>query len=235
MLVLLFSLTQLDAQSQPKYPFFPKDQHCYLGGFTEFYKDFHQILIDKKVAPCENKAEFLTAFVLIRTDGTIQVLENESSKKSKCSFDSTKEVLQYMDKWIPAKIDGQPQATIAKLPIYIDDLYTNYKEGYHLKDFIKESNIDIANFREEVVKYIDMSSFVFKRGKDPLRIALTFSINESGDFTDLKMLKSSGLTELDDMVLRAVKKVGSKNKWIPAKIHDIPINSVFNLPITING
>lgn len=48
---------------QYNYPFFPSDQHCYIGGFKDFYKDFHEILIEKQMKPCENKNEFLTAYV----------------------------------------------------------------------------------------------------------------------------------------------------------------------------
>lgn len=223
---------QIKAQEQLKYPFFPDDQHCYIGGFREFYKDFHQILIDKKLKPCENKSEYFTAFVLIRTDNTVEILGNESSKKNKCSFDLTKEVIQNMDKWIPAKINEKPQATIARIMLYVDDLFDNYKEGYLLTDYLKYSDFNISTFREEVVKYIDYSDFVLKSGKEPLRLKFSFSIDENGEISDLKINKSSGMLEFDDMVLSAVKKVIKKRKWKPAKIHDMPIKSVFNFPIS---
>ncbi|MGL6038407.1 MAG: energy transducer TonB [Soonwooa sp.] len=230
--IAIFFSAFFNGQEQPKYPFFPKDQHFYLGSFPEFYKDFHKILIEKNLKPCENKSEYFTAFVLIRTDNTVEILQNQTAEKIKCSYNLTKEVIKHMDKWLPARIDKEPRATIAQLPIYVDDLFDNYKEGYLLTDYLKYSDFNISTFREEVVKYIDYSDFVLKSGKEPLRLKLNFSINENGEMSDLKIINGSGLVEFDDMVLNAVKKVVKKRKWEPAKIHNIPINSVFNFPIT---
>jgi TonB family protein len=180
--------------------------------------------------PCENKNEYFTAFILIRTDNTVQILENESSKKNKCSYDLTKEVIQSMDKWIPAKIDEKSQATIARISLYVDDLFDKYKDGYLLTDYLKYTDFNISSFRKDVFKYIDYSDFVVKSGKEPLRLKLSFTIDENGEMNDLKINKSSGLPEFDDMVLSAVKKVVKKKKWEPAKIHGMPIKSVFNFP-----
>ena len=105
--LLFFCFVSAFCNAQNQYPFFPKDQHCYLGSFPAFYKDFHQILNENKLKPCENKKEFFTASVLIKTDNTAEILENKTSQENKCSFELSKEVMKHMDKWIPAKINGK--------------------------------------------------------------------------------------------------------------------------------
>lgn len=233
--ILAFSQIQMKSYEYP-YPFFPKDQHCYFGGFKDFYKDFHEILMEKKLKPCENKSEYFTAFVLINPDNTIEILENKSSGESKCSFELTKEVLKFMDKWIPARIDNQHRATIARLPIYMDDLFENYKEGYTLFDQIKKSSFEneVEQFRKDVVKRVDMSDFVMK-GKGKITVLTSFAINENGEMDDLQIVKSSGLKEFDEMILGAIKRTIKKKKWEPAKIHDFPIKSRFSLPFGLTN
>lgn len=221
------------AQDQYNYPFFPNDQHCYLGGFPELYKGFNKILIENKLKPCENKKEFFTAFILIKPDNSVEILENKTSQLNKCSFELTKEVIKHTDKWIPAKIDGQNQPTIARVLIYMDDLFENYKIGYTIKDVITNSDFDVQQFRAEVVKKVDMDGFTFK-GKGNLKVKTTFAINEEGELDDLKILQSSGLKEFDEMILSAIKRTLKNRKWTPAKIHDIPTKTRFSLPFSIN-
>lgn len=172
--------------------------------------------------------------MLIKTDNTAEILENMNSSENKCSFDLAKNVFEYMDKWIPARIAGQSQATIARIPIYVDDLFDNYKSGYNVSDFIKKSDFDVSKFRDDVVKRIDLSNFKITQGKAPLKVLTSFSINETGQLDEVKIIKSSGLKEFDEMILEAIKNTVKKKKWKPAAVHDIPIRSRFNLPFSIN-
>ena len=222
------------AQKQYPYPFFPNDQHCYLGGFSQLYKDFNKILVDDKIKSCENKKEFLTAFVLIKPDKSIEVLENNSSQENKCSFEIAKDVMKRMDKWIPAKINGEEKPTIARVLIYMDDLFEKYDNTYNIGKIITKSDFDMVKFRDDVVKRVDLSNFVIK-GNEPLKIKTTFVINEQGELDELEMVESSGLKEFDEMILYAIKQTLKKRKWEPAKVHDIPIKSRFNLPFSIKG
>ncbi|TXF75899.1 energy transducer TonB [Chryseobacterium sp.] len=144
----------------------------------------------------------------------------------------TKEVIKDMDKWIPAKIDGKPTASIARILLYPDDLFENYKKDYVLTDYMKPSTFDIENFRKEVVKKIDFSDFGFK-GKGTLKIQTTFYINQLGELENLEMVESSGLKEFDEMILGAIKRTIKKTKVEPARIHDYPIRAKFRFPIAI--
>ncbi len=53
---LLLSSLQVFGQEVMKE--FPLGQHSYEGGDVQFYKDFHQIVLEKGLKPCENKNEF---------------------------------------------------------------------------------------------------------------------------------------------------------------------------------
>lgn len=237
--LLIIVIVSGSVKAQENHPFFPNDQHCYIGAFPEFYKDFHQILIEKKMKPCENKDEFFTAFVLIKPDNSIEVLDNKTSANNKCSFAIASEIMKTMDKWIPAKINGQEQPTIARIMFYMDDLFENYKEGYTVGKIItnayygKNTSGGIKSFREEVLRKIDTSNFYFK-GKGKLKIETTFQISEKGELENLVIVKSSGLKDFDDMILEAIRKTLKKNSWTPAKLHDIPIKSNFRLPFSVD-
>ena len=59
--ILFLTFFKVSAQNEMIiYDNFPTDQYSYLGGEKEFYKDFHKILIEKKLRPCENKKEFIS-------------------------------------------------------------------------------------------------------------------------------------------------------------------------------
>lgn len=231
-LIIVFIFISGSFKTQNKYQFFPRDQHCYLGGFPEFYKDFHKVIIENNLQPCENKNELLYVNLLINPDNSTELLENKSSQTNKCAFELAKTVFKKMDKWIPAKIKGKEASTVARIFIYPDDLFENYKINYTIGKVTTKSNFDISNFRTEVKKRIDLSDFGFK-GKGKLTTTSSFIINETGELDELEIIKSSGLVEFDEMFLNAIKRTVKKQKWEPAKIHEIPIRSRFFFPLSI--
>ncbi len=231
-----FFIFLLKANAQNQYPDFPRDQHSYLGGTKEFYKDFHKILIEKNLKPCENKKELSSVPIIIKSENLAEVIQFDSiiSQKYKCSVELTKEVIKYMDKWIPAKIDGKETPAIRRFTIYPDDLFENYKEGYtFFNTGYEKTDFDVAEFRKKVVKYIDLDSFRFK-GEGRLTVITKFIINTEGKIDQLKIEKSSGSQRFDEMILEAIKRTQKNKKWKPAKTHGILIDSYFNFPITIS-
>ena len=103
---LLFISSYLSGQTQVIS--FPKDQHSYLGGRTNFYKDFQKVLLEKKLKPCDNKNEFLSAYVIVLENDTAVLYDPEKLHKpeNKCARELTKEVVKNMPGWISAKING---------------------------------------------------------------------------------------------------------------------------------
>ncbi|WP_379967934.1 energy transducer TonB [Epilithonimonas sp. UC225_85] len=235
-LIILFPVFSLWLHAQNKYPDFPKDQHSYLGSYPEFFKDFHKILIDKNLKPCENKKEFFNASILIKSENSAELLDLDSTglQKNKCSFELTKEVIKYMDKWMPAKIDEKEVPAIKRIPVYPDDLFENYKEGYNFVDtYYEKTDFNIAELRKEVVKKINLNGFGFK-GKGKLTVITKFTINYLGKLDDLKIENSSGSQRLDEMIMDAIKQTQINKHWKPAKTHEMPINSYFSFPITVS-
>ena len=51
--------------AQDIYEQYPAGQTDYIGGNVQFYKDFHQVLKDKKLQPCENKKEAFSFRIVV--------------------------------------------------------------------------------------------------------------------------------------------------------------------------
>lgn len=57
--ILIFSAFSLLINAQNQYPKFPGDQHSYIGGDKEFFKDFHEILIKQNLNRVKIKMNIL--------------------------------------------------------------------------------------------------------------------------------------------------------------------------------
>ncbi|WP_262149979.1 energy transducer TonB [Chryseobacterium foetidum] len=232
-IVLFFVLTGgfFNAQILEKYP---KDQEDYEGGNIQFYKDFHRVLTEKNLKPCEDKNEMYSFKLVVYPDSTIKYVKEENEEaleKNKCTHDLSREVAKHLKGWKPAEVDGQKVASQTSFWIIPDELFKELPEGYDpAKDYkITEYEGGINNFRKKVAKSVDLSKFNFK---STVRIHVKFIINTDGEMSDIKLEESSGLKEFDDMIIESVAKV--KNKWTPANIHGRPVRSQFRLPLTIS-
>jgi len=179
LIIMFFIVINSILNAQNQYPDLPRDQHSYLGAYPEFFKDFHKILIDKNLKPCDNKKELTFVPIIIKSENSAEVLEMDSlkSEKHKCSTELTKEVIKYLDKWMPAKIDGKETPAIKRIPIYPDDLFEKYKEGYSFVEVdYEKSNFDIEELRKKVVKKINLDNFGYK-GSGKLTVITSFVIN----------------------------------------------------------
>jgi len=149
----------LSAQvAQPLY-YYPHGHEPYEGGDKEFYKDFHQILVDNKMEPCENKNELYLLKVIVTEEGSVKYLKDEMNsgmaEKNKCAYNLGLQVLKYMDKWKPLEIDGVKKQGVASYHIFPDALFENYKEGYSVESepaLLEGLPDGINKFRSEVVK-----------------------------------------------------------------------------------
>ena len=230
---LLFISTFFSGQTQ--LITFPKDQHSYLGGRTNFYKDFQKVLIEKKLKPCDNKNEFLSAYVIVLENDTAVLYDPEKLHKpeNKCARELTKEVVKNMPGWVSAKINGNTKAAVAHYYIYPDAFFDNFKNDYNADDIIVNPTYEggIDAFRKEVMKRADPQDFYVK-GKGKVTVIVLFVLNEQGEMENLKLENSSGLKEYDEMILRTIKKI--KNKWKPATLHGVPIKFLFRMPLSFS-
>jgi len=225
---LLFS-TIINAQTQ--YPKFPRDQHSYLGSDKAFFEDFHKILIEQNLKPCENKNEHPYISFLIKSESSVEVLDLETKKlqENKCSFELTKEVVKHMNKWIPAKIDGKESPAIKTYFICPDDLFSNYKPGY-----IDAENTDFDKeiFRKEVAKEIDLSRIKLN---EKLTVYIKFRINTQGKIDEIKIEKSSDSQIFDDMIIKAIENASRKLQWKSGMFLGKPVNLYFRMPLSASS
>ena len=228
-LLLIFNSICSFAQIYEKYP---EKQDDYYGGNVGFYKDFHNVLMERKMKPCENKNEFYSLKIVVYPDKTIKYVKDEDSvnvANNKCTFDLARGVIKYMNRWKPAVVEGKEVSAITSFMIIPDDLFNNYKEGYDAMNTLKMPEYEggINNFRKKVFQTIDLSRFKYDQ---EFRLTVTFVIDKEGKMTDVRLVQSSGLKEFDDMIVKNISRI--KNKWTPAKIHDNPVIYKFNLPLT---
>ena len=114
--------------SQDVLPRYPEGQNDYVGGNVAFYKEFHQILIDKGIKPCDNKNEIYSLRLLVTPDKIIKYIKEEDEEKlkqEKCTFDLAREVVKYMHNWNPATVDGQKVPSLTSFLIVPDQLLKN--------------------------------------------------------------------------------------------------------------
>lgn len=214
---------------------YPAGQDAYMGGGKQFYKDFHQILIDKNLSPCENKNEISTLKLVVYEDATIKYVKSDMSPEvmanNKCAFDLGREVVKYMDKWNPAVYEGVKKPALKEFTIYPDALFDKYKEGYIPADFEKMATFPggMNAFRQEIVKNVDLDGFTWKV---PFKLVVKFVVNKEGKLEDIELVESSGLPMFDERVLNGFKKV--KKKWKPATIHKLPVRYRFKLPLNFS-
>ena len=231
---------------QKKYPYYSPYQESYSGGSKGFYKDFHRILVEKNIKPCENKREIFDAKILVDEKGNA-ILFNEVRKedesfgnfeyldfyKNKCTINLIKVVLKNMEssKWIPANINGKNVPAITSYIVYPDILFKDdFAEHQFGEDRSSNYPEGIPQFRNDVAKQVDISKFATKL-KGKVSVEITFNVNVNGEIEDVKVAKSSGIEAFDNKFVDAIKNV--QNKWMPALMYGYPVKSRYRIPFTV--
>ncbi|MDY3345622.1 TonB family protein [Riemerella anatipestifer] len=236
LLTIVALLSYLFVRSQiVVYEEYPNGQNFYVGGEKEFYKDFHSILLEHKLSPCENKKEFYTMKLVIYPDRSIKYIKPENLddvEANKCTFQLTKEVLKYMDKWKPAIVDNKEVAAVAYITIIPDNLFDKYTDGYTIDSVFKRAEYEggINLFRKKIFQSIDISGFHFNGS---VELLVKFMVEKDGSLSNIRIENSSGSEEFDKRIIDGVTRV--KNKWKPGTLNGEPIRVGFNLPIKIQA
>jgi len=217
--------------SQDIYERYPAGQSDYNGGNVQFYKDFHQVLKEKKLQPCKDRNEGLNFRIVVYPDKKIKYVKTEDSEtleKNKCTFELAKEVAKYLKGWNPAVIDNQKVAAMTSFWIIPHELFQELQEGYDPVNDMQMATYEggINNFRKKVFQGIDVSRFTFT---GTVKLAVTFVVETDGKLSSIKLAESSGLPIFDDMIIKAISQI--KNKWTPGNIHGIPVRYNFRLPL----
>ena len=213
---------------------FPPAQSPYIGGYEAYYKDFHDIVLEKKLQPCADKSQFYQFSVLINADASINFIKDQHPNylaNNKCASDLAREVAKYQTKWNPAVINGFAQPAIARFTIFPDQIFEKNNTQYspvvttpvynnvgedHMNHFWKQlkSNMDLRRFRWE----------------DRFTIEAEFIITKEGKLEDILLTKKTGLEEFDRMLFYAFKSM--KKKWKPATVNGIPVDFRYKYHLT---
>lgn len=233
--VFCFALISTLSFSQAILERYPEGQNDYIGGNVAFYKEFHQILLDRNIKPCENKDEVYTLRLLVTPEKTIKYIKEEDAEKlkqKKCTYDLAREVVKYMKNWNPAIVDGNKVSSLTSFLIVPDHLFENYTEGYDPVKISTDATYQggFNEFRKKVSRNIDLSRFAFN---GVFKLEVTFTIGTEGDMSDVQISQSSGLADFDRMIISSVKSI--RNKWTPAKIRNIALASKFRLPLNFQS
>lgn len=220
-------------KAQESVPFVGNDL-LYKGGFVNFYKEVHQIIVNKNLAPCEKKEALYHQEFIVTNNGEFKKIENHPNvyNANKCASDLLDQVLPELKNWSPAQKEGKNISARSVFAFFPDDLFDNYKEGYDPKKLNADAsflNGGLSSFRDEVAKKVDLSGF---NGRGKITVIIKFVVDVDGSVTDVGVEKSSGLIEFDDRFVYALKHV--KNKWEPAKVYGNPVRQRYKIPFSVN-
>ncbi|WP_312767370.1 hypothetical protein [Epilithonimonas sp.] len=209
--VLIFLLKFSIANSQTEVlQRYPENQMPYAGGYIGYYKDLHDIVVEKKLQPCSNKNEIYQFSLLIKPDSSIQFIRDLNPKvveSNKCAYDLAREVAnKYQNGWKPASLNGIAQNAVARFIIFPDDFFNNYREGYYplfsapVYNNYGKDNID--RFRKELIAKLDLRRFSWN---DIFTVETEFTITKDGKLEDIILTKKTGLDEFDRMIVLTFK------------------------------
>ncbi len=210
---------------------YPQGQTDYVGGNAQFFKDFHKIVTEKKMQPCENKDEYYNFRIVVYPDATIKYVKDEDpamAEKNKCAFDLTRNVAKYMKGWNPATENGQKVAALTSFWIFPDDLFENYKEGYDSSELISSAEFKggFNELRKKIANRIDLNGF---NANGRFTLVATFVVNTEGKIEDVKLAESTPNEDFNRMIISAIKSI--KDPWVPAKHRNITLRSHYKLPL----
>jgi hypothetical protein len=220
--ILFFLIFSFKIYSQTDvYDAYPPGQEAYVGGEIQLNKDLHKIMIEKKLEPCEDVKQIYTADLIVKSDSTIIMIKNQDSiyiKKNKCAYDLAKKTLPYIDKWVPAKHNGNNLNAIYRFDFIPDDIYYENTPA--------EFPNGIGEFRNKFMQNFNSQNIDGYLGKYSFDI--NFTVNEFGLIENIDVVSNRRDKKLVKMIESALKNV--KEKWTPAKVHGVFVESKMRLP-----
>ncbi|WP_278552959.1 energy transducer TonB [Elizabethkingia bruuniana] len=230
----LFFAQQKEEAVPAIYDKYPKGQSDYNGGNIQFYKELHQLIVDKKIQPCENKNELYLAKFVVYPDAAIKFVDEKEIDKieeNKCAYDLIKGLSIYLKGWKSAEIDGKKYTAITSKIIYPNILFENYSEGYDINNYIVDSKFEkgLDYFYKEIQNKAKLRRNWMNDGG---KILVNLIIDKNGELNNIFIRESSsGNKKIDEDIINAIKSIDGK--WTPTIIHGVPVKSNVLLPITL--
>lgn len=212
---------------------YPRSQVPYVGGYEAFYEDFHQIVKEKELQPCQKTDEFYQLSLLINANGSVNFVKDHNSNyisANKCAYDLARTAVQYLKKWNPATVDGVAKSAVATFYIFPADFFSDVKPGYYpsirFPRYGKTDKGD-AEFRKGIVNRIDTRRFSWD---DRFEIIADFIISKDSKISDVVIIKSSSSEELDKRVVYGIQS--TNKKWTAATVNGVPVDYKYRLKLT---
>ena len=211
---------------------YPEGHFSYVGGDVAFYKDFHQILKDKNIVPCENTQEMYVLKVVVYEDASVKIAKEQNAEKlekNKCTYETIKKVLPEMTGWNPAIYQDKKMPAVAEFPIYLDDLFENFPHGYAPSKYITQPEFPggLQKFRNKFTGAIRIPKLDHTNGEFTLRIA--FDVSAQGEMENVRLLDKTGYDRFDASIIKGIQYL--KYKWKPGSFHGVPIKTSLRIPI----
>lgn len=212
---------------------FPRNQVPYKGSYENYYKDFHDIIIEKNLQPCTNKGEIYEFKVLINEDNSISFIKDYSSDyiaRNKCAYDLAREVAKHQTNWNAAKVDDVSKAAVASFLVFPDDLFEKYQAGYvpqfSFPIYGKYNGNGAKEFRKGITNRIDTRRFDWN---DRFNVIVDFIITKEATIENIVVIKSSSHEELDKQIVFGIKS--TKKQWKPATVNGQPVDYRYRLQL----
>jgi hypothetical protein len=220
---------------------YPAGQRFYNGGITQFYEDFHNVLLEKELSPCENKKELLLLKFIVFPDKTIKFAKDADSLSyaaNKCTYELSKEVFADLDGWQPAMVNNENKQyyypALVKIYVYPDDLFENFHKGYNIVQKYKKPEFPGGTeaFSKMVGGIVDLHKVEF--GFLDEQYTMYFNLNKNSEIINIEISPKPKHENLEKELIYGIK--GIRKKWKPATIHDIPVDALerFRFPVMIN-
>lgn len=230
LLILLLIPMIFNAQILQEYP---RYQIPYKGGYANYYKDFHDIIVENKLQPCKNKGEVYEFRVLVNEDNSISFIKDYNSEyvaRNKCAYDLAREVAKHQNDWNAAQVDGISKGAVASFLVFPDDLFDNYREGYTPQFtypvYGKYEGNGAKEFRKGITNRIDTRRFDWN---DRFNVIVEFIITKESTIENIVMIKSSSHEELDKQIVFGIKS--TKKQWKAATINGKPVDYRYRLQL----
>lgn len=213
---------------------YPDHQSPYVGGYSAYYKDFHDIIVEKKLQSCANPSEFYQFSVLINADASINFIKDQHAdylSANKCAADLAREVAKHMTKWNPATLNGVKQAAVARFNIFpaqlFEDEHSDYTPSVTGPVYNNAGDNHMEHFRKQLKANLNLKRFSWE---DRFTVEAEFIITKEGKLEDIVLTKKTGLEEFDRMVFYAYRAM--KKKWVPATVNSKPVDYRYKYQLT---
>lgn len=227
-LFFLFLVSMGNAQVLNQYP---ENQNFYKGGLEKFYNDIHNVILEKKLAPCQNENEIYYARILITKENQVKFIKDDDSvsiSKNKCAYDLTLNVLKELKGFTAPEVKGYKIAAITEFILFPKDLFERYQEDYNPNKYLVEPVYTKGKerFKEDFhSNFMSLFSNYHINGD----VTLDFMINEEGKIVNPNVSPRLESQTFAKEFLRALSRMDKK--WKPALYRGIPVKYMISIPM----